>query len=547
MDPNLDLDTFELGDFGFGDLTVTVPAGRQFYNTRLDLRPTRGLFVDVTAELDRATRTVTWTFQALDPQTMDLPIDPSVGFLPPDQAAPEGEGFVSFSVAPEADLPTGTSIDAQATVVFDTNPPLDTNVFPNALDGGPPTSSVKSLPTFSPATFPVNSGGQDDADGSGIATFDVFVSDNGGPFALWQSATSATTAAYTGVDGHSYAFYSVAADNVGNVQPTPAGAQTVTTVDAVAPTSTVAALPQFSPASFTITWSGSDNAGGSGLANYSVFVSDNGGTFAAWLTGTTQTSAAYIGQAGHTYGFSSIATDNAGNAQPTPTAVQASTTVQYCTGTQFTSSAPNNTGPQGQAVTFTAAVNNAVSGGPTPTGKVDFIDTTTGKDLGAFVLTNGRASVTTAALPLGQNIIVASYLADAAFITSSDSLTETVTSGGPSDITSQVSVVKGGYRRLSSGLWVQQVTITNTSGGAIAGPVTLGLKSLKGGTLASATVNGAAAPVLSAQDGSPYIPLVASGDVFAVNQQLTVVLDFTDPYNLALSWVAQLLAGPGQR
>src|SRR5207237_9640155 len=91
---DLDLDTFQLEAFGFGDLTVPVPAGRQSYSTRLDLRSTRGVFVDVTAGLDRVTRTVTWRFEAIDPDTMDLPSDPFVGFLPPDKTAPEGEGFV---------------------------------------------------------------------------------------------------------------------------------------------------------------------------------------------------------------------------------------------------------------------------------------------------------------------------------------------------------------------------------------------------------------------------------------------------------------------
>src|SRR5262249_13127348 len=154
LDADLDLDTFQLDEFGFGDLTVPVPAGRQSYRTRLDLRSTRGVFVDVTAGLDRLTRTVTWRFQAIDPETLALPISPFVGFPPPDKDAPEGEGFVSFSVRPKSDLPTGTRIDALATIVFDTNAPIDTNVWVNTLDDGPPTSTVAPLPAWSRASFP---------------------------------------------------------------------------------------------------------------------------------------------------------------------------------------------------------------------------------------------------------------------------------------------------------------------------------------------------------------------------------------------------------
>jgi RHS repeat-associated protein len=230
LDDDLDLDTFELGDFGFGDVRVTVPAGRQFYHTRLDLRSTRGVFVDVTANLDRTSRTVTWSLSALDPTTLDLPGDPAVGFLPPDRNAGEGEGFVTYFVSPKSGLPTGTRLDAQASIVFDANAPLATNVFTNTIDAVAPTSSVTALPAFSPGTFTVSWSGVDDPGGSGIAAYDVFVSDNGGPFTLWQNSTTATSATYTGVVGHTYGFYSVATDNVGNVQPTPTAAQVSTQV-----------------------------------------------------------------------------------------------------------------------------------------------------------------------------------------------------------------------------------------------------------------------------------------------------------------------------
>ncbi|HET6879682.1 MAG TPA: choice-of-anchor Q domain-containing protein, partial [Pirellulales bacterium] len=87
---------------------------------------------------------------------------------------------------------------------------------------------------------------------------------------------------------------------------------------AVLPTSTVAALPATEAStSFTVSWSGSD-AGGPGIASYSVYVSDNGGPFTAFQTATTATSATFAGVDGHTYGFYSVATDTAGHAQPTP-------------------------------------------------------------------------------------------------------------------------------------------------------------------------------------------------------------------------------------
>jgi len=235
LDADLDLDTFELSDFGFGDVRVSVPASRQFYQTRLDLRSTRGVFVDVVAGLDRVTRTVTWRLQAIDPATLDLPISPFVGFLPPDRVAPEGQGFVSFSVRAQPDLPTGTPIKAQATIVFDTNDPIDTNIAINTIDDGPPASTVNAF--SSPQTtngFTVSWSGQDDAagpTGSGIATFDIYVSDNNGPFTLWKDATPLTSDTFTGIDDHTYGFYSVATDNVGHVEGPPSVADATIRVD----------------------------------------------------------------------------------------------------------------------------------------------------------------------------------------------------------------------------------------------------------------------------------------------------------------------------
>jgi hypothetical protein len=184
----------------------------------------------------------------------------------------------------------------------------------------------------------------DDPGGSGIASYTIYVSDNSGTFTSWLTATTQTSATYVGLDGHTYDFFSVATDNVGNQEAIPTSAQATTTVDATTPTSTVAALPQFSPGSFTVTWSGSD-ANGVGIASYSVYVSDDGAAFTPWLTNTTQTSATYAGLNGHTYGFCSVATDNLGNVQPMPSAAQASTTVDTVAPTSIVAALPAFTLP----------------------------------------------------------------------------------------------------------------------------------------------------------------------------------------------------------
>ncbi len=189
-----------------------------------------------------------------------------------------------------------------------------------------PTSSVASLPaTTTSSSFLVSWTGQGATGSSGIAYYDIYSSDNGGAFLPWKSHTTATSATFTGQNGHTYGFYSVATDNVGGVQPTPAGAQATTTLNVpVPPVSSVTELPAFSKPSFTVSWSGTDT-GGPGIATYDIFVSDNGGAFTAFLTGTAATSATFNGLAGHTYGFYSIATDSNGNHETPPAVAQTST------------------------------------------------------------------------------------------------------------------------------------------------------------------------------------------------------------------------------
>jgi hypothetical protein len=239
IDQNLDWSTFQLGSFGFGGQTYSIPAGRQYYTTRIDATSTDGVYVDVTANFDQQTGKLTWTFTSIDPKTMDQPKGNLLeGFLPPDKTAPQGQGWVSYFVQPKATDPTGTVIQAQASVVFDSNAPIDTQQFVNTIDAGAPTSSVAPLPADSLPTFTVSWSGSDDPGGSGVQSYDVYVSDNGGPFTLWQNATTVTSAEYDGVVGHTYAFYSVATDNVGNVESTSDVAQASTVVDLLSDTMT---------------------------------------------------------------------------------------------------------------------------------------------------------------------------------------------------------------------------------------------------------------------------------------------------------------------
>jgi hypothetical protein len=102
--------------------------------------------------------------------------------------------------------------------------------------------------------------------------------------------------------------------------PAPAG-------DTIAPTSAVLPLPADSTARIPVSWSGQDNAGGSGISFYDIYVAVDNGPFQVWIEGTLDRSAIYQGGFGRSYSFYSVATDQAGNREAPHAVADAHTTV----------------------------------------------------------------------------------------------------------------------------------------------------------------------------------------------------------------------------
>ncbi|WP_197480191.1 CARDB domain-containing protein, partial [Anabaena sp. 4-3] len=226
LDSDLDFRTYRVGDFGWGDLYFDVPDNRAFYNERLDLTATKGYYVDVSAGINVTTGEAFWTITTIDPNTGEIPEDALAGFLPPNNEDGVGDGFVNYSIRARRDVQTGAIIDAEARIVFDTEAPIDTPPIFNTIDAGRPSSTVNALPaTTDTAEFLVSWSGSDDNNGSALANYTIYVSDNGSPFTPWLENTTLTEATYIGEPGHTYAFYSVARDNAGNSQAVPTTAQ----------------------------------------------------------------------------------------------------------------------------------------------------------------------------------------------------------------------------------------------------------------------------------------------------------------------------------
>jgi|GEM_PF-1667883 len=232
IDPNLDLSTFQLSNFGFEGNTYVVPTGVQNYTTQIDLTSTKGILVNVAAGLNTNTRTLTWTFTSIDPTTGQAITDPTKGFLPPEDQSGAGSGYVGYTIQPNANLVDATVINAQASVTFDSQTPNQTPAVLNTVQEKPPSSFVNPLPTTETnPNFTVSWTGSDPD--SGIASYNIYVSTNGSQYVLWQNNTTANSATYNGQTGNTYSFYSVATDNVGLTEATHTKADTTTTVNEI--------------------------------------------------------------------------------------------------------------------------------------------------------------------------------------------------------------------------------------------------------------------------------------------------------------------------
>ncbi len=103
-------------------------------------------------------------------------------------------------------------------------------MFTNTVDSSAPASHVAALPAVVDRThFTINWAGDDGA-GVGIATYDVYVSEDGGPFTPFILGTANSSSPFHGQDGVTYGFYSVATDRLGYRQPVPGVAQATTRV-----------------------------------------------------------------------------------------------------------------------------------------------------------------------------------------------------------------------------------------------------------------------------------------------------------------------------
>lgn len=212
--------TFYLSNYGFNNLLFTIPANTSSYSTRLDVRDSLGLFVDVTAGLDVTNNTAFWEFQSIDPLTLLPPTDPLKGFLLLQDSVQQlkGHGFVNFTIKPKSTDITLDTIHAEASIVFDRNDTIPTNFVTNTVDAFAPTSHMNTLSATSPNPVQLSWTGTDDINGCGVKSYTLYVSTDGVNFNIVRTGITRTDTSLVLSQDSSYCFFVLATDSVGNME-----------------------------------------------------------------------------------------------------------------------------------------------------------------------------------------------------------------------------------------------------------------------------------------------------------------------------------------
>ncbi len=227
--PNLNIYSVRLSDFGFGSFNFSVPENTTFYQERLDVRDSLNVFVDITAGIDVLKNEIFWILESIDPETNLPPEDALTGFLPVndttvtlynDTIPKQGEGYVNYTIRPQTTLMTGDTVQAQASIIFDLNAALLTNVWTNLIDAFAPTSEMDTIIPYlvSEDFVELSWGGIDDTGGVGIDYYNLFMSKDSSPYLLIAEKIDTTVYLFEGDPGSEYFFYTRAVDHVGNVE-----------------------------------------------------------------------------------------------------------------------------------------------------------------------------------------------------------------------------------------------------------------------------------------------------------------------------------------
>ena len=222
LDSALDARAFRVQRFGFGGRTYEVSNPRAQVTRRIDVRDSLGVYVDFNAGLDTRSGEIFFSFRSIDPGTGRPPTDPTAGFLPPNDSAGVGEGFVKYTIEPLDSAQSGTEIEAQADIVFDRNAPIETPEVFNTVDADIPMSHVpeNGAVFLESGEIQLHWEGNDPMPGSGTSNYTLYAAPEGESFQPVASGLRDTTYIYEPdtSTAETFRFFTVAKDAAGNTE-----------------------------------------------------------------------------------------------------------------------------------------------------------------------------------------------------------------------------------------------------------------------------------------------------------------------------------------
>ncbi len=208
-----DLSTFTFTSYGWADVAFLVGGSKTQEFTRDIIYNVKGqdILVRVSGQFDPQTGIARWAFVSLDKNGNEID-DPDLGFLVPNNANLDGEGFVSFIVEHKKNPANGSTVSNRATIVFDANDPITTNTYVNTFDTDYPMSKITKVEERN-GQLVVTLQGSDATSGIDHYTLYAFINDSSEPVVLAVANGSPVNVACE--TGTKYGLCVVATDRVG--------------------------------------------------------------------------------------------------------------------------------------------------------------------------------------------------------------------------------------------------------------------------------------------------------------------------------------------
>ena len=182
----------------------------------IDMRPEINAIAQVDGTFNSLTGIAQWTFQSLDPMTMEPTYDLMQGILPVNFDGTSGIGEVMFEIGVKQGKTDGAEIKNRASIVFDYEDAILTPTWTNIVDAVAPSSAIDNSWMVNDSTLRITAEAFDAR--SGVWKYEWYV--QAGENAPWwkEGETDSLSFDYHIYEGIDYGFCVVATDSAGNVE-----------------------------------------------------------------------------------------------------------------------------------------------------------------------------------------------------------------------------------------------------------------------------------------------------------------------------------------